>query len=64
MSLSVFVCVSVCVSVVNLSNLEHLKHLKQDVTWVLQGCLMGVSGCLEAVLGCPKGVSRIFLGGF
>ena len=49
MSLSVCVCLSVCLSVVNLSNLEHSKHLKQDVSKVLQRCLMGVSGCLKDV---------------
>ena len=47
------VCLSVCVCVVILSNLEHSKHMKQDVSWILQGCLMVISGCL-------KGVPRIF----
>ena len=56
----------VCLSVVILFDLEHLKYLKQYVSKVLQGCLIGVSGCLNGVLRVFqkyfKGVSRTFLG--
>ena len=47
-------CVCVCVRsfVVILSNLEHSNHLKEDVLWVLQGCL----GCLRV----SQVVSRVF----
>ena len=57
--------VSVCLSVHSHSfNLEHSKHLKQDISWILQGCLMGVSGCLKGVhmlcKGCSKDAVRVF----
>ena len=63
----VYVCLSVC-----LFSLEHSKHLKQDVSRVSQGCLLGVSrvfsGCSIGVLkmfsGYLKGVSRMHQGCF
>ena len=61
MSLSVCVCVFVCVSEVILLSLQHSKHLKQDVLRELQGCLRGV--CLK-FQGCFKEVSRMFQGSF
>ena len=64
MSLSLCVRPFIRSFVVILSDLEHLKHLKQDVSKVLLGCLMGVSGCLKGVSrkfqGCFMEVSRVF----
>ena len=52
-----FVRLSVCLSVVILSNLEHSKHLKQDVKWIMQRCLMGVSRVFQ---GCSKIAVMVF----
>ena len=64
MSLSVSVCVYVCVSEVILLSLQHSKHLKQDVLRELQGCLRGVfwkfQGCFKDVSRKFKGVNRKF----
>ena len=65
-----FVCVCVCVSVLNLLSLEHSKHLKPYVSVVSQEslkCLKGVprlfQGCLKVSQGCflrnLEGVSRV-----
>ena len=63
MSLSLCVCVCVCVSEVILYNLEHSQHLKQDVSWILQECLMSVSECHKGALRMfglyLKGVFRV-----
>ena len=72
MSLSVCVCVFVCVSEVNLLSLQDSKHLKQSVWRVSQGCLLKVSrvfqGIIKEVLRVQtesfKGVSKVFQGCF
>ena len=61
MSLSVCVCVFVCVSKVILLSLQHSKHLKQSVLRVSQGCLLEVSRMFQ---GSFEGVKRNFQGWF
>ena len=53
-NVSKFMCLSACVSGVNVFSLEQSKHLKLNVTRVLQGCLLGVHMVLK---GCLMGVS-------
>ena len=55
--MSLSVCV--CLSVVNLSNYEHSKHLKQDVSWVLHGCLVS-HGRFRVSQGYSCGALRVF----